>query len=70
MKEVTFIRRNFEGEINIFPTMKKKSDQLLKKFVPLIPPSDFFLHFEFLSFWVEKKVSIQLYAKHFEHVQR
>jgi hypothetical protein len=43
MKEMTFIRRN--DEVEILPTVKKKkkSDQLLKKFVPLI---QLFLHFQ------------------------
>jgi hypothetical protein len=43
MKEMTFIRRNDEGEILPTVKKKKKSDQLLKKFVPLI---QLFLHFQ------------------------
>jgi len=36
MKEMTFIRLNVEGEMLPTVKKKKKSDQLLKKFVPLI----------------------------------
>jgi hypothetical protein len=56
MKEMTFIRLNVEGEMLPTVKKKKKSDQLLKKFVPLI---QLFLHFQL----TKKKVSFQLYAK-------